>query len=94
VTESDLAFSSPECHLPILATAAKGSAGLSMEKDAPYSTSTIRESITATADTAPQLLSPSLVTDLGTGGPSTCSLGTENIEHCLIDPAHSPYDIV
>ena len=46
-----------------------------MEEEASYSTLGIRE------ETTPTLPSPSSVTNVATDGPSTRSLGTENIEH-------------
>ena len=66
-----------------------------MEEDASCSPLAIREDFTATADTPPpQLSSPSPIANVVTNGPSTLSLGTEHIEHRLLDPTHSSYDIV
>ena len=74
-TRSDLAFSSPESHLSILA------AGMSMEKDASYSTLGVREEITATAAIPPQLSPLSPLTDVAIDESSTHPLGTRYIEH-------------
>lgn len=91
-------FSSPGSHSSNLAPAPKGegrtNAALSMEEDASYSPSAIREDITATADIPPQLPSPSPVADVVIDGPSTRSLGPEHIEHRPLDLMRSPYDIV
>ena len=65
-----------------------------MEKDTSCSLPAIREDITATTDLPPQLPSPPQITDIIIDKSSERSLGTENIEHLPLDPAHSPYDIV
>ena len=94
---SDLAYSLPESHLSILATAPEKEGGTkvgsSTEKDASYSTLGIREDNTATLDTA-QLASSPPVTDVVTDDPSTHPLGIELMGRRPLDPMHSPYDIV
>ena len=74
-TRSDLAFSSPESHLSILA------AGMSMKGGASYSTLGVREEITATAAIPPQLSPLSPLTDVAIDESSTHPLGTRYIEH-------------
>ena len=65
-----------------------------MEKGASCCLPAIREDITTTTDLPPQLPSPPQITDIIIDKSSERSLGTENIEHRPLDPAHSPYDIV
>ncbi|KAN0139098.1 hypothetical protein V8E53_003100 [Lactarius tabidus] len=87
-----------EYHSSVLSTAADGEGsvkvGLSMEMDASYSATAIRENITATTDRPPQLPTPSRVTDVAIDNPSTGSLGTEHTEHPHLDLSHCQYDIV
>ena len=54
---------------------------MSMEEDASYSASGVREEIMATAIIPPQLSTPSPVTEVAIDDFSTCSLGTEHMEH-------------
>ena len=54
----------------------------------------IHEDITAVTDIPPTLPSQSPDADVVIDGPSTYSLGTEHIANRLLDPTHSPYDIV
>ena len=56
-----------------------------MEKDAPSSTLEIRNDIMSTADIPPQLPSLSPVIDISIDGNSTCSLGTEHMDHRPLD---------
>ena len=55
-----------------------------MEEEASYFTLRIREETMPTLDT-PQPPSPSPAADVVTDGPSTRSLGTEDIEHHPLD---------
>ena len=84
VARSDLAFSLPESHLSILATAAEGGRGTmaswSMEEGFSYIPPAIREDITSTAGLPPWLQSPSPAVDEVIEGPSTRSFSTEHIE--------------
>jgi hypothetical protein len=97
VTGSDLVFPLLESHSSNLEIAAEGEdgakAGLSRKGIASYSTCTIREDITDTADLPPQLPYPSPVNDAAIDVPSTRFLAS-GTGHCPPDPAHSSYDIV
>lgn len=89
MSRSDPVFSWPESHSSILALAAEGegsaTAGLRKEKDAPSSTLEIGNVIVSTAGMPPQLPSLSPVTDMAIDGNSTCSLGTEHMDHRYLD---------